>query len=52
MATESLEEMDISALYEAALEEAECILADDVAIVEVEDTCASASYAQPLTEEL
>ncbi len=49
---ESLEEMDISALYEAALEEAEGIVADDVAIVEVEDAGASASYAQQLTEEL
>lgn len=49
---ESLEEMDISALYEAALEEAEGTAADDVTIVEAEDAGASTSYAQQLTEEL
>jgi hypothetical protein len=49
---DSLEEMDISALYEAALEEAEGPVADDVSIIEAEEVRDSASYAQQLADEL
>ena len=44
--------MDISALYEAALEEAEGATVDDMAIEEAEDAGARISYAQQLAEEL
>ena len=50
--SESLEEMDISALYEAALEEAEGPLEDDVCIAEAENAGASTSYGQQLADEL
>ena len=49
---ESMEGMDISALYEAGLEEAESTAADDVTIMEVEDAGASPFYAQQLAKEL
>ncbi len=50
--SESLEEMDISALYEAALEEAEGPVEDDVSIVEANNAGTSTFYGQQLADEL
>ncbi len=49
---ESLEELDIAALYEAALEESQETGADDIMEMEAEDTGVGASYAERIAEEL
>lgn len=49
---ESLEELDIAALYEAALEEAQETGADDVMETEAEDPGVCASCAEQIAEEL